>query len=316
MIPFLIVIRAGDKNPDAGCAMFFNGLRWNTLESVEVVGSFMREESLKALANHSSSLRVLKLHGLQTESLAALPELKKANLLNSVLLKDEFRILGRPVLLTAFEEIVQWLCSCKYLHSLVLQNLESGTKIATAVLLDGEVKLQHLELSGYDMIQNREFHKALSEHPSLQSLTLSGDATNCVRDDIEVLVQSLCNLQNLRKLRLVDISDYFTDHHICMVAKALPLLEEFWVSGYYITDAVWDDLARLRNLKLLSFQAMSKFTAEGIMGFVKTLDDKRGMQLEVMYSQDPMASSDKEVIEKEIVNKGGSFIFTMWRGMS
>lgn len=271
----------------------------------------MEEESIKALENHSSSLRVLKFHTLTTKSIAALPELKEATLLETVLLKNS----DRPELLTAYEEIAQWLRSCKDLQSLVLQNLESGPEIATAVLLNPQVKLQHLEVSEYDMISHREFHEALNKHPSLQSLSLSGDAVNCVHDDFQTLVESLCNLQNLRKLRLVDISDYFTDNHICMIAKALPLLEEFWVSGYHITDAVWHDLAGLRNLKLLSFQAMSKFTSEGIMGFVKALDDKAGMQLEIMYSRDPISNSDKDAIEKEIASKGGTFVFTMWRGM-
>lgn len=276
----------------------------------------MEEGSLKALADHSSSLRVLKLHGLKTESLAALPHLKEATHLEVVLLKNEMgRHNERPELFTALEEIAQWLRSCKGLQDLVLQNIESGPKIATAVLRDQTTKLQHLEVSEYDTSPNREFEEVLKNHLSLQSLSLCGDSRGFIHDHDEALVESLCNLRNLRKLRLVDISNYFTDNHICMIAKALPLLEEFWVSGYDITDGVWDDLAKLKNLRLLSFQAMSRFTSEGIMGFVRSLDDKSGMQLEIMYSQDPMSNDDKDAIEKEIISKGGSFVFTTWRGM-
>ena len=217
----------------------------------------------------------------------------------------------------AFLGTIAWLCECKGLQTIAMSKMLSASGLLTPVLLEPTIKLTKLDLEGYSMSESRNFHQALAHQTSLQGLSLNGESSDSMAD-VDILVNALSKLENLVELRLRDVSDFFTDKHICQLARSLQKLETWWNSGYSISDAIWNDVASLRRLRKLDLSATTLFTVGGIIDFVLKLGPgNTGFVLTVMM-QDPEhdLSEDEQAVIKDTMSSQveGRFEFTLIRG--
>jgi hypothetical protein len=50
------------------------------------------------------------------------------------------------------------------------------------------------------------------------------------------------------------------------------------------------------------------------MQFIESLDHGRNMQLAIMAAHAPLPEPEKDELEQEMSKRGGSFMYTPWRG--
>ncbi|KAI4118385.1 MAG: hypothetical protein LQ345_001554 [Seirophora villosa] len=282
---------------DSKFADFLNEIVPQTLESLEIFSyTLIGAETLLALSCHREALTELKLDYVSIPALQSLNLLAGCTNLKTLLLTDGTtpQVDLKNQYNDVFLETIAWLRSCKKLQSVTLRNFRDGQDLIAPILLENDIHLVNLELKGYFMADAVAFHQALSNQPSLQELHLKGDSDE-VGDGVATLVESLCQLTNLTTLRLQNISDYFTDEVIGRLARSLPKLEEWYTSGWGVTDAIWQDVAKLKSLRRLDMAAMSRFTANGILDFVLNLEpSNKGLVLAIM-----MADVDSDLSEDE-----------------
>ena len=216
-----------------------------------------------------------------------------------------------------FLEAIAWLCECKALQIISMDKMLNAPGLLTPVLREHSIHLTKLELEGYYVAESRDFHQALAHQTSLQGLWLKGESSD-VMSDVDLLVDSLSKLENLVDLRLRDVSDFFKDRHICQLARSLRKLETWWTSGFPITDAIWSDMATLRFLRRLELSAMTHFTANGIVDFIRNLgSENRGLVLNIMMQDtDHDLSEEEQTMIREIMSLEveGRLEFTLVRG--
>ena len=219
----------------------------------------------------------------------------------------------------AFLALVEWLRKCKHLKSIAITNFVNATELLTPFLRERGIEIQTLELQGYQLHNSDDFHQALALQQSLRSLYLSGDESEDAPDN-RMLVETLSRLPALTDLRLTQISANFTEYHISVLTDKLRNLETFWTSGYHITDRIWSDFKKLKLLKRLEINADTRFTSNGILDFIASLDEdvNKGLILSVMM-QDTDCNITEPVIEtirEAMVNKlNGRFDFHLTRGL-
>jgi hypothetical protein len=211
------------SNVDADLASFFEELKSNTLRFFQVISYHdICGETFLALNNHHSSLRQLDLASLPAAALRALPLLKGCTALHTLKLQDKDGTIDLEATENdVFLEIVAWLTSCKNLKSINLENFLNGPRILTMICLENAIELESLTLVKYPLLGNQDFHQALTHQTSLESLLLKADAEDAFRDDIDVLVKSLCKLKNLKDLNILDTSDYFRTTEVQLLALHL-----------------------------------------------------------------------------------------------
>lgn len=290
------------NNADHAIATFVDGMQPNTLtyfENISICG--IGAETCQALNHHGKSLQSLKL-GLAENAVPAIALLQGCTSISTLALASSTGTTDlKATQNDVFLEIVQWLRSCARLNEVSFTNFVSAPDLLLPVVLNKDIKLQKLQINasedGMYVVQNhRDFHQALSQQPSLRRLLLRADPDPVTRDDIDALMDAFTSLQDLRELSLFRISDYFTDSHIGRLAVSLPNLEELYVGGYGISDAVFDSLAGLKNLRVLTFSGITTFTEAGIMSFVNKLDEgNKGLVLAVDNAdQDTAMSQDSQ----------------------
>ena len=305
---------------DQHFATFLNDIRSNSLESFEIISaSQIGPESFLALNCHRESLLELKLVGLKAEAIPAISLLKVCTKLTSLSLAEN-GVATQDLEKRhndAFLETIAWLCDCADLQIISMTNMLSATGLLTPVLLENNINLVRLELEGYLMSGSEDFHRALASQTSLQALWLKGESSD-LGPDVDILVESLSNLENLTDLRLREISDFFFDNHICRLAKCLPRLQTWWTSGYGVTDKIWNDMTSLHDLRDLNLSAVTRFTAGEIMKFVSSLGPgNQGFVLGVTMEDADFQLSDEEqsMIRDRIGSQvGGRFEFMYSRG--
>ena len=216
-----------------------------------------------------------------------------------------------------FLEVVAWLCQCKRLRTISLYNLLGAPALLTPVLLESGIHLTKLALEGYLMSESRDFHRALSQQTSLQDLWLKGESSDNL-EDVDLLVESLSKLENLTDMRLQDVSDYFLDKHFCTLAKSLQRLEVWESSGYAIGDEIWGDMASMKSLRRLEFNAPTRFTSDGIMNYILNLGPgNNGLLLNIAMQDVDYNLTDEEQsrIRETLTSKvDGRFDFMLFRG--
>ena len=290
------------------------------MESFEIFSfSQIGAESFLALNCHRETLAELKLNGIKAESIPALSMLKGCTNLTSLRLSEngvatqDLEKRHNDIYL----EVVAWLCQCKGLRTISLYNLLSAPAILTPVLLESSIHLTKLSLEGYSMSESQDFHRALSQQTSLQDLWLKGESSDNP-EDVDLLVDSLSKLENLTDMRLQEVSDYFQNQHFCALAKSLQRLEVWESSGFGITDAIWNDMASMKSLRRLEFNALTRFTSIGIIEFILQLGSgNHGLLLNIaMQDVDFNLTDEEQSLVKETMtsNLDGRFDFMLYRG--
>lgn len=305
----------GDK-VDVDLASFFTTLPCNTMRSVRV---FSRNDigtaTFEALTGHKKSLTDLVLGNLKASALRALSSLQELLALRNLDLTDvEHVALGDA---HALAGIINWIGNCEQLKSLRLRHFIDGPAIMKSVCLQDRIRLQSLTVSGYTLRNSRDFHQSLSHQTSLEAVELRADPEDCTSEDIDVLVSSLCMLNQLKYLNLLDTSDSFEGRQIHQLAFSLSKLEDVSISGFNMGDEIWPAILQLLNLKSISFHAITSFTFEGIMRYILQLQPSNaGLLLSVMSAsiESELSASEqatiKDAIEKTV---DGKFEFVLYR---
>ncbi|KAF2834932.1 hypothetical protein M501DRAFT_989318 [Patellaria atrata CBS 101060] len=307
------------EDADHKLSTFISGFRENLLRLFQTISDAgVGAETLLALNNHGSSLKELKL-GLKADFLPQLAFLKGCvNLevfsltvygVNSYIEKTDNE---------SFEEIIAWLRECKDLRELKFDNFNSGATLLTTLLIDDNIRLHKLDLNSYEGRNHRAFHVALQNQATLRSLLLQGDSEDMVGDEIEILLDSVTSLTGLRELNLGRMSDFFNDMHITRLATHLTNLEELVVSGWNVTDRVLHQVSTLKNLRSVTFEGLSAFSAKGLHGFIRSLSpSNRGLAIAVQAAdqdRDFLTDEEQAIIREEIAAKvGGSFDYIFFR---
>ncbi|KAI5356943.1 putative leucine-rich repeat domain superfamily [Septoria linicola] len=329
--PNLSVLRLySSRNDDAdrAIATFISGMQQNTLTYFENLSiCHIGTETCLALNHHGKSLQSLKLF-LTGDDVPALALLQGCTSIMDLSLTSPT---GVPDLKATqndiYLEIIEWLQKCISLREISFMNFTSAPDLLLPVLLNKDVRLQKLQINANDTNANdtgmyvvnnhREFHQALTQQPDLTRLLLRADPDPATRDDIDTLIDSFVSLKALRELGLWRISDYFTDAHIGMLAQQLPKLEELYVGGYGISDSCFNDLAQLKNLRVLTLSGVTTFTEKGIMDFVNQLGTgNRGLVLAVDNADydSALSQESQEIIRAAIMTKlDGRFEYQLLR---
>ena len=269
---------------DTAISQLLDDLNPNTLQALEIFSSAQIEDKVfSSLGRHARSLTELKLGEVERSCLSNLSKMSSCSSLRSLQLKVSKRAGNPPDLEAQIPEIVQWLQSCKNLQELAFEDFDASVQILTPLMLNPSTKLTSLSVLNYDASTANDFHSALPhQSKSLHSLVLRSVDDSC---NHEILVAALTQLSILKDLRLQGVSDYFFDNHIRSLAENLPYLEDIWISGWRITDAVWSSISMLGSLRRLELNAFSAFTTDGILDFVSNLGPgNHGLSLAIMMA--------------------------------
>lgn len=325
-LEMLKIYRSSSTEADNALATFIGGMPENKLTYFENHGDCgIGAETCLAMNSHSKSLKHLKL-GLSEDGVLALGLLQGCTALRTLSVSsDRVSVDLKSAQNDTYLEIVEWLRNCISLKDVSFHNIISAPDLVTPVLLNKGVTLEELDINAtkedamYVVKDHHDFHRALSEQPTLRRLHLRADPDTMARDDIDILMTSLCSLAGLRELRLTRITDYFTDEHISLLAQHLPDLEELTIGGYGISDAVFAAISTLTNLKAVTFSGVTTFTTEGITEYIDKLGPgNTGLVLSVdMADQDTAIMSDEQDLLRELIaaKVDGRFDYQLLRGM-
>ncbi|EOA82810.1 uncharacterized protein SETTUDRAFT_22779 [Exserohilum turcica Et28A] len=294
---------------DQKFAKFLSSMRSNTLQTLQTISDVKAgAETFLALNNHGKSLEDLRLC-VSNDSIPHLALLQGCTALKTLRIED----IHGTVDLEATEhdvflEIISWLQKCSNLQRLSFSKLQSGAAIITPVLLEEKIQLSSLEIDSYTLKDHKSFHQALvHQQSSLRVLFLSGDTEGMFRDDLDILVESLRQLRQLRDLHLI-LPEVLRDDHLKIIIADLVLLEDLYVSGLELNDDVLPHLASLPNLRTVTISGISKFTVEGLLDFISRLGSgNQGIRLSIdMADIDTLLSEDElTLIRDNLTEKVG-----------
>lgn len=304
---------------DSRFAAFISGLRPNSLRSLQVNSTNdLGGETFLALSGHRESLKELTIGNMKPDAVLQMALLSGCTALEVINLQDNTGTIDLENFQNdVFKEVVAWLSQCHKLSDIRLENFKDGPALLTAICRSDSIKLTSLKLVRYTLVGNTTFHRALALQPTLETLELRADAEDCVRDDIDTLVEALCQLVELKDLKLMEISEFFQNTQISQLAASLPLLEYFSVSGYGIDDAVFPALSTLHQLRSMAFHAMSSFSFTGLITYIERLaPSNAGLQLSVLSAtQDSelTPAQQKELNDRIAAKVDGRFDFVLFR---
>lgn len=305
---------------DHKLATIFGALPEQTLTAFTVYSRIdWGAESSLALNTHGKSLKHLELQ-LTNDALPHIGFLKGCTALESLKLTDIYRTMDlEKTQNDVFLEVIAWLTQSRKLNSLTLSGMISGAAIATPVLLEEAIKLEHLEIDNYAPKDQKTFHQALAHQPSIQRLTLESEPVE-FRDDLDVLVHSLCQLPELRALKLIGVSAMFSDSHISAFAEQLEHLEDVYVGGLQLTDASLESIVRLTNLRSIAFSGITTFTMDGLLNFISKLGPgNQGLVLAIDNAEPELGLSEEEqmFVRSQLLGQvDGRLEYTLLRGMN
>lgn len=304
-----------EGNSDQSLAASLNELRPQSLESFAMVcKNRFGSHCFRALSCHAESLLKLKIKMLRPGSIPKVWLLKCCTNLVSLSLGGNGW--GTTDLeqthSDAFLETITWLKECKNLRTLAFTNFPSATALMAKIFLENSIQLTSLIYVGPELLYDEEFVRGLANQTSLELLSLEEEelTSEWNPERIDILVESLSKLVNLRELDMSDVFDYLTDLQIARIASSLPKLEVLSIQAE-VTDHVWDAVASLRSLQILQFSAGTYFTASGIHDFIKKLGPgNKGLVVDVMNSKNKLSREEQGLIQENIAKKvGGKFEF-------
>lgn len=307
------------ENRDHKFSKFIGALKPDSLQQLHTIGDIgASTETFLALNQHGNSLEDLRLC-VTNESLPQLSLLQQCTALKGLRIEDTY---GAVELETSqnevFLEIIAWLRKCQNLQRLGFTKLLSGAAIATPILLEENIRLSQLEIDYYTLKEHKTLHQALvHQRSSLRHLSLHGDTDGMFRDDLDILVDSLKQLHQLRDLKLI-LTEVLQDEHLVSIIRNLALLEDLYVSGLELNDVVLNTLATLPNLRSVTLSGISKFTLNGLLDFVSRLGPgNSGIRVTIdMADPDTLLSDESVNIVREclVENTGGTLEYLPLRG--
>lgn len=300
----LTVVKWMDEDADRVCADFFNELNEDTVQYFELISSsLIARSSFEALGRHKS-LRELRLASLSREAMENLNGLKGCTELHTLLLEDSGAVQLEALNNDVFLDVVYWLSSCTKLKDITLKKFVDGPALLAQVAVAPSVRWSKLTLEsgkgyGYALRHQSaaQFHTALAEQTELEMLALRGSGEDSTPDDLNIMVESICRLTNLKALSLKDVSDEFEETHIINLAMNLPLLEELWTSGGEVSANILQALTNPKNLKQLELLALTQFTLDDVLDFLGQLNPQRqkGFVLNLMAVDQQYNMSNEEL---------------------
>jgi hypothetical protein len=305
---------------DPKLAAVLSGIPEQSLKSFTIYSRIdFGAESCLALNCHGKSLTNLELQ-LTNEAIPHIGFMKGCTALESLKLTDIYKTIDlEKSQHDTFLEVISWLTESRKLISLVLAGFISGAAIVTPVLLEEGIRLEHLEIDNYAQKDQQAFHQALVHQPTLQRLTLESEPVE-FRDDLDVLVHALCQLKQLRSLKLIGVSAMFSDNHIGALSENLGLLEDLYVGGLQLTDASLESIVHLRDLRSIAFSGITTFTMEGLLHFISKLGQgNQGLGLAIDNADPDLGLSEQEqmFVRAQLVNQvDGRLEYTFLRGKS
>lgn len=307
-------------NCDKKLASICSALPDNTLKTFTTFSrTYFGPETCLALNKHGASLKVLELQ-LDNADTSLLEMLEGCTALESLKLTGP----GRAINLNssdpeAISRITPWLLSCHNLHMLTVHGFTSGAALATPVLLSDKIHLEELEIDSYEESDQDSFHRALLNQTSLQRLLLDGEEVK-TRDSLDTFVHSLCQLKQLRSLKLLWVSANFSDRNINAIAEQLENLEHLYIGGLGLRDMSLESVAYLKNLQSVTFSGLTNFTMDGFLELIGRLGaGNKGLVLTVDNANpdDGLLEEEQTFIRNALVEAvDGRFEYIFLRGKS
>jgi hypothetical protein len=217
------------QDRDHKFSQFLSTLRPNSLRTIHTISDIgAAAESFLALNTHSASLKNMYIC-ISNDSIPHLPLLSGCTALEALRIEDVHgSILLQETQNDVLLETIDWLRKCENLQSITITKFLSAAALITPVLLEHRIKLHSLEIDSYVLTDNRQFHQALiHQKDSLNFLSLSGETDGLFGDDINIIVDSLSQLRELRVLRLL-LHEIFNEEHFIQIIANMNLLEELY----------------------------------------------------------------------------------------
>jgi hypothetical protein len=296
----------------------------NTLQYFENNGECgIGVETCQALNTHGASLKVLAL-ALPDKGIEGLGMMQNCTVIEKLKLTEtqpshDLKEMQKDTL----EGMVEWLKQCTKLREVSFQDFVSAPDILAPVLSEEGIELEDLQIGAKDdcmyvLREHQEFHAAIGLQTKLQSLHLKADPDPLEPVARNQLCEALCELQDLRYLHLIRSSDYFQDDQLQLLAENLLNLEDLLVSGWLLTDQSLNALSNLGNLKSVTFNGLSVFTADGLLDLIDKLGPgNRGLAISIdMASLDgALSSEEQDLIRDTLATKvQGRFEYQLVRG--
>lgn len=269
----LSIFRWAADDRDQKLAKFLSDIRPQSLKALELIGDIgAGPETFLALNEHSKSLTELKIC-ISDDALPHLSLLCGCTAIEVLEIDvDNGTINLEKTQNDVFLETIAWLRQCSSLRRLTFQKFLSAPSLVAPLLLEDNIKLQRLQIPDYIVKDNQLFHQALvHQKHSLKGLTLDGDTEDMLYEDVEILVDALRQLTELRELRLVLLPEVLQDEHLISIINNLPKLEDLYISGLEMKDGVLAPLGNLRNLRSVTFTGVSNVTLDGLFDFIQCL---------------------------------------------
>lgn len=296
----------------------------DTLEYFENIGECgIGTETCKALNTHGKSLKFLAL-AVPDKGIDGLGLLKSCTAIETLKLTDtrpphDLKESHNDTL----EGMIEWLKQCTKLRDVSFTNFVSAPDILTPVLNEEGIDLMELQINARDdcmymLREHQAFHAAIGLQTKLQSLLLKADPDPLEPVARNQLCESLCELRDLRYLKLTRSSDYFQDDQLQLLAENLLNLEDLLVSGWLLSDQTLEKLSNLGNLKSVTFNGLSNFTADGILEFIDKLGSgNRGLAVSIDMAslESALSSEEQDLVRDTLATKvQGRFEYQLVRG--
>ncbi|KAI4723435.1 hypothetical protein E4T48_00176 [Aureobasidium sp. EXF-10727] len=226
----------GDDS-DRQLARFLNRMPKNTLQYFENIGECgIGTQTCQALNTHGASLKFLAL-AVPDKGIEGLGMMKDCTVIETLKLTDtqpphDLKEMQKDTL----DGMVEWLKQCTKLREVNLTYFVSAPDILAPVLSEEGIDLEDLQINAkddcmYALREHQEFHAAIGLQTKLQSLLLKADPDPLEPVARNQLCESLCELRDLRYLKLTRSSDYFQDDQLQLLGENLLNLEDLLVSG-------------------------------------------------------------------------------------
>jgi hypothetical protein len=296
-------------NRDHKFSEFLSSMRANSLKSLQTFCDIGADaETFLALNHHGGSLEDLRMC-VSNDSILHLSMLQGCTALRHLRIEDVHGVVDLEATQNdVFLETIAWLRKCKNLRSLSFLKFQSGVAIVTPVLLEHDMRIEHLEIDSYVLKDHRTFHQALAHQQSnLVELSLSGDTDGMFRDDLDILVDSLKQLKAMRRLSLL-LPEVLRDEHVIAIIQSLTQLEMIYVSGLELNDIILPSIGELRNLRDVTLSGISKFSVDGLLDFISQLGPgNQGIRVTIdMADPDTLLSdSNQAVVRDHLMQQAG-----------